>query len=57
MNVRLILSYLLIVCQIAVYVRGKINQISLSGCDARSFCLGVRLVNQRTIQQVILLAV
>ncbi|XP_058204682.1 E3 SUMO-protein ligase SIZ1-like isoform X3 [Rhododendron vialii] len=38
---------------ITVYLRGKINQISLSGCDARSFCLGVRLVNQRTIQQIL----
>ncbi|KAI8563866.1 hypothetical protein RHMOL_Rhmol03G0142300 [Rhododendron molle] len=40
-------------CLIAVYLRDKINQISLSGCDARSFCLGVRLVNQRTIPQIL----
>ncbi|KAF8403052.1 hypothetical protein HHK36_011146 [Tetracentron sinense] len=30
-----------------------INKISLSGCDARIFCLGVRIVKRRTVQQVL----
>ncbi|CAI0548602.1 unnamed protein product [Linum tenue] len=30
-----------------------INKISLSGCDARSFCLGVRIVKRRTLQQIL----
>ncbi|KAH7855588.1 hypothetical protein Vadar_026544 [Vaccinium darrowii] len=38
---------------IAVYLSGNIDQISLSGCDPRSFCLGVRLVKRRTIQQIL----
>ncbi|KAI3411371.1 PHD domain-containing protein, partial [Psidium guajava] len=29
-----------------------INKISLTGCDARIFCLGVRLVKRRSVQQV-----
>ncbi|KAJ8557667.1 hypothetical protein K7X08_003292 [Anisodus acutangulus] len=33
--------------------REGINKILLSGCDARVFCLGVRLVKQRTIQQIL----
>ncbi|KAF7153219.1 hypothetical protein RHSIM_Rhsim01G0195800 [Rhododendron simsii] len=28
-----------------------INKISLTGCDSRVFCLGVRLVEKRTVQQ------
>uniref|UniRef100_A0A1J3IMB4 E3 SUMO-protein ligase SIZ1 n=1 Tax=Noccaea caerulescens TaxID=107243 RepID=A0A1J3IMB4_NOCCA len=34
-------------------IRDGINKISLSGCDSRSFCLGVRLVKRRTLQQVL----
>ncbi|KAK9124326.1 hypothetical protein Sjap_013928 [Stephania japonica] len=33
--------------------REGINKISLSGCDARIFCLGVRIVKRRTVQQVL----
>ncbi|THG23176.1 hypothetical protein TEA_019271 [Camellia sinensis var. sinensis] len=36
---------------IASYVRKGTNQISLSVRDARRFCLGVRLVKKRTIEQ------
>ncbi|GMP68910.1 hypothetical protein CsSME_00028359 [Camellia sinensis var. sinensis] len=39
--------------KIAFYLSEGINQISLLGCDARSFCLGVRLVKQRVIQQIL----
>ncbi|KAL6980392.1 SUMO ligase siz1, partial [Sarracenia purpurea var. burkii] len=38
---------------IAFYIGEEINRISLSGCDARSFCLGVRLVKRRTIEQIL----
>ncbi|KAJ4890528.1 E3 SUMO-protein ligase SIZ1 [Raphanus sativus] len=34
-------------------IRDGINKISLSGCDSRSFCLGVRLVKRRSLQQVL----
>ncbi|CAH2065357.1 unnamed protein product, partial [Thlaspi arvense] len=34
-------------------IRDGINKISLSGCDSRSFCLGVRLVKRKTLQQVL----
>ncbi|EEF36036.1 E3 SUMO-protein ligase SIZ1 isoform X2 [Ricinus communis] len=30
-----------------------INKISLNGCDARIFCLGVRIVKRRTVQQIL----
>ncbi|KAL4592523.1 hypothetical protein LXL04_005521, partial [Taraxacum kok-saghyz] len=30
-----------------------INKISLTGCDARVFCLGVRIVKRRTLQQIL----
>ncbi|WCJ41078.1 E3 SUMO-protein ligase SIZ1 [Euphorbia peplus] len=30
-----------------------INKITLSGCDARFFCLGVRIVKRRTVQQIL----
>ncbi|KAK3003521.1 hypothetical protein RJ639_018196 [Escallonia herrerae] len=30
-----------------------VNKISLSGSDARCFCLGVRVVKQRTVQEVL----
>ncbi|KAI8525930.1 hypothetical protein RHMOL_Rhmol13G0269000 [Rhododendron molle] len=31
--------------------RDGINKISLTGCDSRVFCLGVRIVKRRTVQQ------
>ncbi|KAH0922437.1 hypothetical protein HID58_022455 [Brassica napus] len=34
-------------------IRDGINKISLSGCDSRRFCLGVRLVKRRSLQQVL----
>ncbi|KAK6936014.1 Zinc finger, MIZ-type, partial [Dillenia turbinata] len=33
--------------------RDGINKISLTGCDARIFCLGVRIVKRRTLQQIL----
>ncbi|KAK6235384.1 hypothetical protein SCA6_010721 [Theobroma cacao] len=30
-----------------------INKITLTGCDARVFCFGVRIVKRRTVQQVL----
>ncbi|XP_034687571.1 E3 SUMO-protein ligase SIZ1 isoform X2 [Vitis riparia] len=30
-----------------------VNKISLTGCDARIFCLGVRIVKRRTVQQIL----
>ncbi|XP_059295628.1 uncharacterized protein LOC132048965 [Lycium ferocissimum] len=33
--------------------RDGMNKILLTGCDARVFCLGVRLVKRRTIQQIL----
>ncbi|KAJ4845155.1 SUMO ligase siz1 [Turnera subulata] len=30
-----------------------INKIILTGCDARVFCLGVRIVKRRTVQQIL----
>ncbi|XP_019052840.1 PREDICTED: E3 SUMO-protein ligase SIZ1 isoform X2 [Nelumbo nucifera] len=38
---------------IKTFTREGLNKISLSGCDARIFCLGVRIVKRRTIQQVL----
>ncbi|KAJ9553704.1 hypothetical protein OSB04_017749, partial [Centaurea solstitialis] len=38
---------------ISLFLVDGCNRISLCGTDARSFCLGVRLVKQRTVQQVI----
>ncbi|XP_042503873.1 E3 SUMO-protein ligase SIZ1-like isoform X2 [Macadamia integrifolia] len=37
---------------ITTCTREGINKVSLSGCDARIFCLGVRIVRRRTMQQV-----
>ncbi|CAN8255025.1 unnamed protein product [Cochlearia groenlandica] len=34
-------------------IKDGINKISLSGCDSRGFCLGVRIVKRRTLQQVL----
>ncbi|KAH0661419.1 hypothetical protein KY284_026350 [Solanum tuberosum] len=33
--------------------RDGINKILLTGCDARAFCVGIRLVERRTIQQIL----
>ncbi|XP_022745340.1 E3 SUMO-protein ligase SIZ1-like isoform X2 [Durio zibethinus] len=38
---------------IKLYIGEEINKISLSACDARFFCFGVRLVQRRTIEQVL----
>lgn len=38
---------------ITAYTRDGINKISLTGGDARVFCLGVRIVKRRTLQQVL----
>ncbi|XP_021295451.1 E3 SUMO-protein ligase SIZ1-like isoform X2 [Herrania umbratica] len=38
---------------ITLYVGEGINKISLSACDARIFCFGVRLVKRHTIEQVL----
>lgn len=47
-----LLEYIFLFCQITTYTRDGINKISLTGCDARIFCLGVRIVKRRTLQQV-----
>ena len=39
-------------CQITTYTKDGLNKISLTGCDARIFCLGVRIVKRRTVPQV-----
>ncbi|XWS73739.1 hypothetical protein CRYUN_Cryun02cG0154500 [Craigia yunnanensis] len=31
----------------------EINKITLTGCDARVFCFGVRIVKRRTVQQIL----
>uniref|UniRef100_A0A2P2MH77 SP-RING-type domain-containing protein n=2 Tax=Rhizophora mucronata TaxID=61149 RepID=A0A2P2MH77_RHIMU len=33
--------------------RDGTNEISLTGCDSRIFCLGVRIVRRRTVQQIL----
>ncbi|PHT35180.1 E3 SUMO-protein ligase SIZ1 [Capsicum baccatum] len=38
---------------ITPFTRDGINKITLTGCDARVFCLGVRLAKRRTVQQVL----
>ncbi|KAM5584030.1 E3 SUMO-protein ligase SIZ1 [Rosa sericea] len=38
---------------ITPYTRDGINKICLTGCDARVFCLGVRIVKKRTVQQIL----
>ncbi|XP_057483224.1 LOW QUALITY PROTEIN: E3 SUMO-protein ligase SIZ1-like [Actinidia eriantha] len=38
---------------ITPWTRDGINKISLTGCDSRMFCLGVRIVKRRTIQQIL----
>ncbi|KAF5182567.1 E3 sumo-protein ligase siz1 [Thalictrum thalictroides] len=39
--------------QITTCTREGVNKILLSGCDARVFCLGVRIARRRTVQQVL----
>ncbi|KAL8092333.1 E3 SUMO-protein ligase SIZ1-like isoform X1 [Apium graveolens] len=38
---------------ITPWTRDGINKISLTGCDARVFCMGIRIVKRRTIQQIL----
>ncbi|KAK4578885.1 hypothetical protein RGQ29_028808 [Quercus rubra] len=38
---------------ITSWIREGINNISLSGCDARGFCFGIRLVQRLSVQQVL----
>ncbi|XVE68950.1 hypothetical protein DITRI_Ditri09bG0111000 [Diplodiscus trichospermus] len=38
---------------ITMYIVEGTNKVTLSACDARSFCFGVRLVKRRTIEQVL----
>ncbi|KAK4286473.1 hypothetical protein QN277_003025 [Acacia crassicarpa] len=38
---------------ITPYTKDGINKISLTGCDARLFCLGVRIVKRRTVEQIL----
>ncbi|KAE9593210.1 putative chromatin regulator PHD family [Lupinus albus] len=38
---------------ITPYTKDGINKIYLTGCDARVFCLGVRIVKRRSVQQVL----
>lgn len=41
-------------CQITPFTKDGVNKIYLTGCDARIFCLGVRIVKRRSVQQVAL---
>ncbi|KAB2050372.1 hypothetical protein ES319_A13G241500v1 [Gossypium barbadense] len=34
-------------------IKDGINKITLTGCDARVFCFGVRIVKRRTVQQIL----
>ncbi|XVE79080.1 hypothetical protein DITRI_Ditri14bG0028700 [Diplodiscus trichospermus] len=34
-------------------IRDGINKVTLTGCDSRVFCFGVRIVRRRTIQQIL----
>ncbi|GAA0156294.1 ubiquitin-protein ligase [Lithospermum erythrorhizon] len=38
---------------ITTCTKDGINRISLTGCDARTFCLGVRIINRHTVQQIL----
>jgi hypothetical protein len=46
---------LLLISQIKTYTKDGINKICLTGCDPRIFCIGVRIVKRRTVQQVALI--
>ncbi|KAJ0083277.1 hypothetical protein Patl1_30742 [Pistacia atlantica] len=41
------------VIEITPCTKEGINKILLTGCDARIFCLGVRIVKRRTVQQIL----
>ncbi|PPE00971.1 hypothetical protein GOBAR_DD01934 [Gossypium barbadense] len=38
---------------ISPFIKDGINKITLTGCDARVFCFGVRIVKRRTVQQIL----
>ncbi|XP_075635931.1 E3 SUMO-protein ligase SIZ1 isoform X1 [Castanea sativa] len=38
---------------ITPYTRDGINKICLTGCDSRIFCVGVRIVKRRSVQQIL----
>ncbi|KAL8525498.1 hypothetical protein ACS0TY_014929 [Phlomoides rotata] len=38
---------------ISTVIKDGINKISLTGCDARIFCVGVRIVKRRTLRQIL----
>lgn len=38
---------------ISQFTREGINKICITGCDARIFCVGVRIVKRRTLQQIL----
>ncbi|KAK4779494.1 hypothetical protein SAY87_015600 [Trapa incisa] len=38
---------------ITLCTKDGINKISLSGCDTRIFCMGVRIVKRRTVKQIL----
>uniref|UniRef100_A0A2N9HTN6 Uncharacterized protein n=1 Tax=Fagus sylvatica TaxID=28930 RepID=A0A2N9HTN6_FAGSY len=38
---------------IKTYTKDGINKICLTGCDPRIFCIGVRIVKRRTVQQIL----
>ncbi|XP_030962493.1 E3 SUMO-protein ligase SIZ1 isoform X2 [Quercus lobata] len=38
---------------ITPYTKDGINKICLTGCDARIFCVGVRIVKRRSVQQIL----
>ncbi|KAA3485844.1 E3 SUMO-protein ligase SIZ1-like isoform X1 [Gossypium australe] len=48
MMVLLLLHVLISPC-----IKDGINKITLTGCDARVFCFGVRIVKRRTVQQIL----
>lgn len=50
-----LIDYFKFFCQITPFTKDGINKIFLTACDARIFCLGVRIVKRRTVHQVIML--
>ncbi|KAM6597956.1 hypothetical protein CsatA_008480 [Cannabis sativa] len=38
---------------ITTFTKDGLNKVSLTGCDARIFCLGVRIVKRRTVPQIL----
>ena len=46
------LFYCLFCCQITPCTKDGINKITLTGCDDRVFCFGVRIVKRQTVQRV-----